>query len=39
LFRRFIRTADGWRIEHRKAVRDIALHLPLRALKMWQPED
>ncbi|MGA1147453.1 MAG: nuclear transport factor 2 family protein [Candidatus Nanopelagicales bacterium] len=36
---RFIRTADGWRIEHRKAVRDIALQLPPRAITMWQPEN
>ncbi len=36
---RFIRTADGWRIEHRKAVRDIALQLPPRAVTMWQPEN
>lgn len=36
---RFIRTADGWRIEHRKAVRDIALQLPPRAVTMWQPDN
>ena len=36
---RFVRTSDGWRIEHRKAVRDIALQLPPRAITMWQPED
>ena len=36
---RFVRTSAGWRIEHRKAVRDIALQLPPRIVAMWQPED
>jgi ketosteroid isomerase-like protein len=36
---RFHRTADGWRIAHRKAVRDIALQLPPRAVTMWVPAD
>lgn len=35
----FIRTADGWLIEHRRAVRDIALQLPPRVVTMWQPEN
>ena len=35
----FVRTSDGWRIGHRKAVRDIALQFPPRAVTMWQPED
>jgi hypothetical protein len=35
----FIRTADGWLIEHRRAVRDIAVQFPSRAVTMWQPED
>ncbi|CAM8623430.1 NTF2_like domain containing protein [Acidimicrobiia bacterium] len=34
---RFDRTTDGWRIAHRKAVRDIALQLPPRAVTMWEP--
>jgi ketosteroid isomerase-like protein len=34
---RFSRTADGWRIAQRKAVRDIALQLPPRAITMWEP--
>ncbi len=33
---RLVRTSDGWRIEHRRAVRDIAFSLPPRAPAMWQ---
>jgi hypothetical protein len=33
---RLVRTADGWRIEHRRAVRDIALTLPPRTPVLWQ---
>jgi ketosteroid isomerase-like protein len=29
---RFVRTADGWRIAHRRAVRDIAVSLPARVV-------
>ena len=32
---RLVRTEAGWRIEHRRAVRDIALAVPPRAVAMW----
>lgn len=32
---RLARTSAGWRIEHRRAVRDIALALPPRAATFW----
>jgi hypothetical protein len=36
---RLVRTDAGWRIEHRRAVRDIALALPPRTPVMWNNEE
>ena len=31
----FVRTPAGWRIEHRRATRDLAMSLPARMATMW----
>jgi len=35
---RLVRTADGWRIAHRTAVRDLAVSLPPRDVPGWTPD-
>lgn len=34
---RLVRTAEGWRIAHRRAVRDLAVTLPGREVPGWSP--